>query len=53
MPAARIHFQQVPLTVVKKTMKLQAKQKKTATVDPRIGDRAMTNNPTCQNPVPS
>jgi hypothetical protein len=32
MSAARIHFNQVPLTVVKKVMKLQAKQKNTASL---------------------
>ena len=32
MSAARIHFKQVPLTVVRKIMKLQAKQKKTASL---------------------
>jgi hypothetical protein len=32
MSEARIHFKQVPLTVVIKIMKLQAKQKKTASL---------------------
>jgi hypothetical protein len=32
MLPARIHFKKVPLTVVKKIMKLQAKQKKTASL---------------------
>jgi len=32
MPATRIHFKQVPLTVVKKIMKLQAKQKESASL---------------------